>query len=69
MNFKFGAMSKDEIKNEINKVLDHFSDEALGELLVFLKGLDAKKEKKISLTSFLNKILTEDKELLTKLAR
>lgn len=62
-------MSKDEIKDEISMVLDHFSEEALGKLLVFLKELDAKKEKKISLTSSLNKILTEDKELLTKLAQ
>ena len=62
-------MSKDEIKDEISKVLDHFSDEALAELLAFLKELDLKKERKNSLTSSLNKILTEDKELLTKLAQ
>jgi hypothetical protein len=62
-------MSKEEIKYEISKVLDHFSDKALAELLAFLKELDTKKESKISPTSSLNKILTEDKELLAKLAQ
>jgi hypothetical protein len=33
-------MSKDEIKHEINLVLDHFSDQALAELLTFLKQLE-----------------------------
>ena len=62
-------MSKEEIKVEISKVLDQFSDEALGELLAFLKELDVKKERQISLSSSLNKILRDDKELLTKLAQ
>jgi hypothetical protein len=62
-------MSKEEIKYEISKVLDHFSDQALGEFLAFLKELDTKKEVKASITSSLNKILSEDKELLAKLAK
>jgi hypothetical protein len=62
-------MSKEEIKYEINKVLDQFSDEALAELLAFLKELDVKKERKATISSSLNKILIEDKELLTKLAQ
>jgi hypothetical protein len=62
-------MSKEEIKYEISKVLDHFSDKALAELLAFLKELDTRKESKISANSSLNKILTEDKELLAKLAQ
>ena len=33
-------MSKEEIKSEISKVLDQFSDTALTELLAFLKDLD-----------------------------
>ena len=37
------AMSKEEIKYEISKVLDHFSDTALQELLAFLKDIDSKK--------------------------
>jgi hypothetical protein len=66
---KLVIMSKEEIKYEISKVLDHFSDKALGELLAFLKELDTKKDVKIPLTSSLNKILSEDKELLAKLAQ
>jgi hypothetical protein len=61
-------MSKKEIKYEIDKVLDRFSDEALRELLVFLKELDLRKSGRINLSSSLSKILSEDKELLTKLA-
>jgi hypothetical protein len=62
-------MSKKEIKYEIDKVLDRFSDEALRELLVFLKELDLRKSGRINLSSSLSKILSEDKELLTKLAQ
>ena len=61
-------MSKEEIKYEISKVLDHFSDKALAELLAFLKELDTKQESKTPTASSLNKILSEDKELLAKLA-
>lgn len=70
-NFKhqFKLMSKEEIKYEISKVLDHFSDKALSELLSFLKELDKKRELDNSFTSLLNQIISEDKELLTKLAQ
>ena len=62
-------MSKEEIKYEINKVLDHFSDQALQELLIFLKELDSKEKDKNTLTPTIAKILLEDKELLIKLAQ
>ncbi len=62
-------MSKEEIKYEISKVLVHFADKALGELLSFLKELDTKNGVKINRASPLNKILSEDKELLAKLAQ
>ena len=62
-------MSKKEMKQEIEKVLDRFSDEALGELFAFLKELDSAKNGTINLSSSLSKILSEDKELLTKLAQ
>ena len=61
-------MSKEEIKHEISKVLDQFPDEALGEILAILKKLEAQ-QVETSLTSSLNKILSEDKELLTRLAQ
>ena len=62
-------MSKDEIKYEINKVLDHFPDNALQELLSFLKQLE-KKHKVYELDSEqLANILSEDEDLLKKLAQ
>ncbi len=62
-------MSKEEIKYEISKVLDSFSDKALGELLAFLKELDTNKNIKGSFSSSLSKVLSEDKDLLAKLAQ
>ena len=65
---QISIMSKEEIKYEISKVLDQFPDEALGEILNFLKNLEAKQHE-ISIKSSLNKILLEDKDLLTRLAQ
>lgn len=62
-------MPREEIKYEISKVLDQLSDTALGELLTFLKELDARKKATISTAATLDKILSEDKELLAKLAQ
>lgn len=62
-------MSKEEIKYEIVKVLDQFSDKALAELLAFLKELDSRNRVDSIINSSLNKILAEDKELLAKLAQ
>ena len=62
-------MSKDEIKYEITKVLDRFSDKALEDLLAFLKGIDDKHQTDILNSDKLQRILSEDKELLQKLAR
>ena len=60
-------MSKEQLKHEINKVLDQFSDSALEQLLSFLKQLES--NNLISNSSDLTKILSEDKQLLEKLAR
>ena len=59
-------MLKEEIKQEIGKVLDNFSETALMDLLAFLKELDFKNQPGNSL---LYKILSEDEELLFKLAQ
>ncbi len=61
-------MSKDEIKYEINKVLDQFSDKALTELLTYLKELDANQLSENTFSEPLNKILLEDHALLSRLA-
>ena len=62
-------MLKEEIKYEINNVLDHFSDDALKELLMFLQGLDSIQALQVSFTFTLKQILAEDFELLSRLAQ
>jgi hypothetical protein len=62
-------MSKDEIKSEINKVLDLLPDKALEDLLSFLKSIGTKESISLMDKSSLERILTEDKELLIKLAK
>ena len=62
-------MSKDEIKSEINKVLDHLSDKTLADLLSLLKNIENKQSISLFDKSTLEKILTEDEDLLKKLAK
>lgn len=62
-------MSKDEIKSEINKVLDRFSDKTLSDLLSFLKNIDNNQSFSLLDKTTLEKILTEDEDLLKKLAK
>jgi hypothetical protein len=60
-------MSKDQIKSEINKVLDHFSDSGLEEILKLLKKLDSQGSKNND--GLLERILKEDARLLERLAQ
>lgn len=62
-------MSKEEIKNEINTVLDKFSNEALVELLSYLKRLEPLRNTDSVNSDALRRILSEDRELLAKLAQ
>ena len=62
-------MSKDEIKSEINKVLDRFSDKTLSDLLSFLKNIENNQSFSLLDKTTLEKILTEDEDLLKKLAK
>jgi hypothetical protein len=62
-------MSKDEIKYEINKVLDLLPDEALAELLAFLHKLGKKGDYSILDEEEFSKLLLEEEELLTRLAK
>jgi len=62
-------MSKEEIKHEINKVLDHFPDKTLQDILSFLKNIEGKQTISIADRTVLEKILSEDKDLLEKLAK
>jgi hypothetical protein len=62
-------MSKEEIKYEINKMLDQFSDKALEEPLTFLKQLGPTDTAACQDSNDLQKILSEDHQLLEKLAK
>jgi hypothetical protein len=62
-------MTKTEIKIEIQKVLDNVPENVLYDILDLLKGLQNQSSDKLELTHSLRQILTEDKELLEKLAK
>jgi hypothetical protein len=62
-------MTAIEIKNEIHKVLDQVPEDALPDVSGFLKELQVHSSDKIKLTNNLKKILSEDRELLEKLAK
>ena len=62
-------MSKEEIKHEINKVLDHLPDKALQDILSFLKAMEQKQTFTLTDRAVLDKIIPEDKDLLEKLAK
>ena len=62
-------MTTTEIKKEIHKVLDQVPDNLLADVLIIMKEVQSQKTTKSTLTSNFNKILTEDSELLHKLAQ
>jgi len=62
-------MTSIEIKTEIQKVLDQVPESVLEDVLDFLKELQNKSADQIKLTNNLRKILSEDRELLEKLAQ
>jgi mRNA-degrading endonuclease RelE of RelBE toxin-antitoxin system len=62
-------MTSIEIKTEIQKVLDQVPENVLYDILDFLKELQDKSADQIKLANNLRKILSEDKELLDKLAQ
>lgn len=62
-------MTKAQIQSEIQKVLESVPESVLQDVLDFLKELQHQPADKVRLTSNLRQILTEDKELLEKLAK
>lgn len=62
-------MTKTQIQSEIQKVLDTVPESVLQDVLNFLKELQDQPAQKVRLTSDLRKILSEDKDLLEKLAQ
>jgi hypothetical protein len=60
-------MTKEEIKYEINRILDQLPDQSLESLLNFLKEFEAKRNQDLS--DNLQRILSDDHELLERLAQ
>ena len=62
-------MSKEEVKEQINKVLDKVPDDALENILSYLELLLSKSESELKIINNFNKILSQDREVLEKLAK
>ena len=61
-------MSRDELKEELDKVLESVPAELLEDVLDYIKVLIANPSNNIQLTSNLREIINEDKGLLQRLA-
>ncbi|MEQ9308045.1 MAG: hypothetical protein RLN90_01220 [Balneolaceae bacterium] len=62
-------MSKEQVKTAISELLDNTSEQVLQEVYDYLKSVQGKSTESISLSHNLRTILTEDKELLERLAQ
>ncbi|MBN8568574.1 MAG: hypothetical protein J0M18_02995 [Ignavibacteria bacterium] len=62
-------MSGQELKSEIQHVLDEMPEEILEDVLQYMKSIRNISHQKLQMSSNLKKILQEDKELLQKLAK
>jgi hypothetical protein len=62
-------MTKTQIQSEIQKVLDSVPENVLQDVLDFLKELQDQPADKVRLTNNLRQILSEDKDLLERLAQ
>ncbi len=57
-----------KVKEEISNIVDTLPEEFLDELLQYLIKLEKSSKDKVKLSLHLNTILTEDKDVLSKLA-
>lgn len=62
-------MSREEVKSAIRELLDNSSEQVLNEVFEYLKSTEGKTAQSVSLSQNLRTILTEDKELLDRLAQ
>jgi len=62
-------MTIKEIKSEIQKSLDNVPESVLQDILDFLKKVENQPTERLNLMKDLRDILTEDKELLERLAK
>ena len=62
-------MKRQELKTAINEILENTPDSVLNEVLDYLNSVKNKPEQTITISHNLRTILTEDKELLERLAK
>jgi hypothetical protein len=62
-------MTTKEIKSEIQRSLDNVPESVLRDVLDFLKNAEKQPVERLNLMKDLRDILTEDKELLERLAK
>lgn len=62
-------MTTKEIKSEIQRTLDNIPENVLQDILDYLKLMQGKSADEIKLSKNLRDLLTEDKELLERLAK
>ena len=62
-------MSREEVKTAISQLLENTPEQVLNEVLEYLKSVENKPSDSIFLAQNLRTILTEDKELLERLAQ
>ena len=62
-------MTTKQIKTEIQKVLDEIPEAVLEDILNYLISIQSKSSDVVSLSRNMSKILSEDRELLEKLAK
>jgi len=58
-----------KLKQEINQIVNDLPDEVLTDLLQYLRQVEKASQEKVRLSLNLKTILTEDRELLEKLAK
>jgi hypothetical protein len=62
-------MSKEEVKTAIKELLDNSPEHVLQEVYDYLQSAQGKSDESILLSQHLRTILTEDRELLQRLAQ
>ncbi len=58
-----------EVKEEINNIINRLPDDVLKDVWLYLKQLENNSKEDVTLSVNLRKILTEDKNLLERLAK
>lgn len=62
-------MSREEVKTAISELLDNTPEQVLQDVFDYLKSVQGKTKESVSLSQNLRTILSEDKELLERLAQ